>query len=104
MKVRGHTFVWRQMTPRWLTAGSIPSEEVAAILRDRIGAVMAHFKGKVFGWDVVSEATAADAPYGPRQTFWLEKLAPDYVDKAFRWAHEADPGAKLSTTTTTPTE
>jgi endo-1,4-beta-xylanase len=94
MKVRGHTFVWHQMTPRWLTSALSP-DEVADILREQIRTEMTHFKGKVFAWDVVNEATANEAPHSPRQTYWLEKLGPDYIDKAFRWAHEADPDAKL---------
>jgi endo-1,4-beta-xylanase len=94
MKVRGHTFVWHQMTPRWLTK-DLPSDEVAEILHQHISALMTHFKGKIFAWDVVNEAVANDPPYGPRQTFWLEKLGPDYIDKAFRWAHDGDPAAKL---------
>jgi endo-1,4-beta-xylanase len=95
LKVRGHAFVWHQMMPRWLTGGTLSDSEVAAILRDHIQAELGHFKGKVFAWDVVNEATANDPPHGPRQTFWLEKVGPDYIDKAFRWAHEADPSAKL---------
>jgi endo-1,4-beta-xylanase len=30
-----------------------------------------------------------------RDTLWLEKLGPQYMDQVFRWAHEADPEAKL---------
>ena len=38
MKVRGHTFVWHQMMPRWITASTFSADEVAEILRDHIRA------------------------------------------------------------------
>jgi endo-1,4-beta-xylanase len=93
MKVRGHTLVWHNQTARWLTA-DLPAQEVATILEDHIRTVLTHFQGKVFAWDVVNEAIDPET-HGMRKTIWLDKLGPDYLDKAFRWAHEADPTAKL---------
>jgi endo-1,4-beta-xylanase len=95
MRVRGHTLVWHQQTSRWLTSGDFSSDEVAAILRDHIRTEIDHFKGKAFAWDVVNEAIDNSPPHGLRKTFWLDRLGPNYLDKAFRWAHEADAGATL---------
>ncbi len=30
-----------------------------------------------------------------RHSIWLDVIGPEYIDLAFRWAHEADPAAKL---------
>jgi endo-1,4-beta-xylanase len=103
MKVRGHTFVWHQMVPRWLSGSSASPGEVAAILRDHIRAEMEHFKGRVLAWDVINEATASDPPSGPRRTFWLEKIGSGYIDKAFSWAPKPIPLPSRFTTTTVPT-
>jgi endo-1,4-beta-xylanase len=47
----------------------------------------------VYAWDVVNEAFNEDGTLRP--TIWLDQLGPGYIAKAFRWAHEADPRAKL---------
>lgn len=44
-------------------------------------------------WDVVNEALAPDGSLA--QNIFLRKIGPSYIEKAFRWAHEADPHAIL---------
>lgn len=44
-------------------------------------------------WDVVNEAFNDQG--GFRETIWYKVLGEDYIEMAFRWAHEADPDAKL---------
>lgn len=95
MKLRGHTLVWQQALPDWLTKGTWTPAEAASILQDHIRTVMGHFKGKLIVWDVVNEAIAYGAPYGPQPSYWLNQLGSGYVEQAFRWAHEADPDVKL---------
>ena len=90
MKVRGHTLVWHNQLPRWLTSGDFSSEEASAILRDHIRSMMTHFKGKSSP-GMSSRGIDTNPPYELHKTFWLEKLGPDYIENAFRWAHEADP-------------
>ncbi len=95
MKVRAHTLVWQQALPAWLTTGNYTPADASNILRDHIRTVMGHFKGKVIAWDVVNEAIAYGAPYGPQPSYWLNQLGSGYVEQAFRWAREADPDVKL---------
>jgi len=92
MKVRGHTLVWHIENPSWLTDGNFSKEELLKILEDHIKTVVGHYKGKVYAWDVVNEIIDV---YTLRNTLWLEKIGPEYIEKAFQWAHEADPNAKL---------
>ncbi|GAB2988124.1 endo-1,4-beta-xylanase [Amycolatopsis acidiphila] len=91
--VRGHVLVWHSQLPAWLTAGSFSSDQLRQILRKHIFDTVGHFKGRIWQWDVVNEAFNEDGTL--RDTIWLEKLGPGYIADAFRWAHEADPSAKL---------
>jgi endo-1,4-beta-xylanase len=95
MKMRGHTLVWWEDVPAWLTSGNYSRTEAAGILEEHITTVMGHFKGKLVDWDVVNEAVSDRAPYGLRPSYWLTQLGDNYVDMSFRWAHAADPRAKL---------
>ncbi len=93
MKVRGHVLVWHQQNPSWLRAGNFNREQLIQILKDHIFTVVGHYRGKILEWDVVNEAFNGDGSF--RDTIWQEGIGPDYIDMAFEWAHEADPGAKL---------
>jgi len=93
MRVRGHTLVWHNQNPQWLTHGSFSRTQLIAIMRDHIRAVMAHYKGRIGEWDVVNEAV--DDTGKLRDTPWLRGIGPEYIPMAFRFAHEADPSAKL---------
>src|SRR5690242_430546 len=57
--VRGHTFVWHNQLPNWLTTGvsngSISNTELRGILRQHIIDEATHFKGKIWQWDVANE-------------------------------------------------
>jgi endo-1,4-beta-xylanase len=96
-EVHGHPLVWGDQLPLWLLApalGLSPTrDEVRTILRNHIQAVVGHYKGKVASWDVVNEAVAADGTL--RHNLWLDRIGPEYIEDAFRWAHAADPSAKL---------
>lgn len=92
MRVRGHALAWHKHNPDWLARGAFTPAELSDILRDHIKAVAGHFRGKVYSWDVVNEAVLDDG--SPRPSLW-SAAGPDYIVKAFRWARQADPGAKL---------
>jgi endo-1,4-beta-xylanase len=91
--VRGHTLVWHNQLPAWLTSGTFTNEQLEAILRRHIFEEAGHFRGRIYAWDVVNEAFNEDGTL--RDTIWLRALGPGYIAKAFRWAHEADPHARL---------
>jgi endo-1,4-beta-xylanase len=93
--VRGHTLVWHSQLPAWLNdyAKNLSTEQVRALLKKHVQDQVRHFKGRIWQWDVVNEAVDEDGTL--RKSIWLEKLGPDYIADAFRWAHEADPNAQL---------
>jgi endo-1,4-beta-xylanase len=96
-QVRGHTLLWHNQLPAWLTEGvadgSITKDELRQILREHITTVAKHYKGKIYQWDVVNEVFEDDGSY--RQSLWYQQLGPSYIADAFRWAKQADPHAKL---------
>jgi endo-1,4-beta-xylanase len=55
--------------------------------------VVGHYKGRIYAWDVVNEAINDDGTL--RDTVWLRNIGSEYIELAFRWAHEADPQALL---------
>lgn len=93
MEVRGHTLVWHDQNPPWLTNGHFTRDQLIAILRDHIFTVVGHYRGQVAQWDVVNEAL--DDSGRLRHDIWYQVIGPSYIDMAFRFAHAADPKAKL---------
>ena len=93
MRVRGHTLVWHQQLPGWVAQGKYTREEWINILREHIMTVVGRFRGRIYAWDVVNEAIADDGTL--RDTVWLRNIGPEYIEMAFRWAHEADPQTLL---------
>ena len=93
-RVRGHALVYGSQLPAWLTAAAWTRDELLEVMRDHIQTVMTHFRGRVPEWDVVNEAVV-DWGNGLTPNIWAQVIGPDYIEQAFRFAHEADPGAKL---------
>jgi endo-1,4-beta-xylanase len=91
--VRGHTLLWHNQLPSWLTSGTWTKAELRSILRAHIFAEAGHFRGRIWAWDVVNEAFNDDGTW--RDTLWLKVIGPSYVTDAFTWAHQADPKALL---------
>jgi endo-1,4-beta-xylanase len=64
-------------------------------MRDHIHTVVGRYKGKIKAWDVVNEAIADGGTNILRNSLWLQIIGPDFIAKAFEYAHEADPDALL---------
>jgi endo-1,4-beta-xylanase len=92
-KVRGHVLVWHNQNPAWLTEDAYTPAQLREILRKHVIETARHFKGKIWHWDVVNEIFNDDGTW--RDTIWYRNLGPGYVADAFRWAHRADPNARL---------
>jgi endo-1,4-beta-xylanase len=93
----GHTLIWHQQTPDWVFEddnGNPASRELLLErMQDHINTVVGHFDGAVPSWDVVNEALNDDGTM--RVTKWQQIIGNDFVEKAFEYAHQADPNAQL---------
>lgn len=97
MHITGHTLVWHSQLSPWFpydeAGNKVSREEMIARLKDHISTVVGRYKGRIKGWDVVNEAILDDGSL--RMTPFLEIIGEDYLELAFRFAHEADPEAEL---------
>ncbi len=91
--IRGHTLIWHVGLPSWIYNRSWTRQELLDVMEDHIHTVMDHYDDQVVIWDVVNEAINWDGTM--RNTIWKNVIGPDYIDYAFRFAHEADPDVLL---------
>ena len=99
MKVRGHCLVWDHSNPDWLAQGAFTSSQLSQFMHQHISAVVKHYAGQVFAWDVVNEALDENGRL--KDSIWYNQPGigagkdAAYIVQAFRWAREADPKALL---------
>ena len=93
---RGHTLVWENALPGWFNA-RVTTQNAEKLMTDHISTVVRHYAGKVCSWDVVNEAVLIQdgREDGLKMTPWLRFIGDEYIETAFRAAHEADPKATL---------
>jgi endo-1,4-beta-xylanase len=97
MFIAAHTLVWHNQTPAWVfrdgKGNLLDRDALLKRMHDHISTVVGRYKGKIQSWDVVNEALDDDGTL--RQSLWYKIIGPDYIEKAFQYAHEADPQAEL---------
>jgi endo-1,4-beta-xylanase len=97
MFILGHTLVWHSQTGRRLFQNAdgspISRDGLLKSMENHIRTLVGRYKGKVTAWDVVNEAVDEDK--GWRKSPWFTIIGPDFMEKAFHWAHEVDGKAKL---------
>lgn len=96
-KIVAHTLVWHAQTPDWVFLDENGSElsrgALLERLRDHIHTIVGRYQGKIYGYDVVNEAFNHDGSF--RESKWFKIIGEDFIQKAFEYAHEADPDAQL---------
>ncbi len=92
-RLHGHTLLWHDQMPQWMRDFQGSYSDWDNMLKNHVQTVVTHFKGKVTGWDVVNEAFNEDGTL--RNSVWFQNLGASYIEKAFRYAHEADPDVLL---------
>lgn len=107
--VRGHVLVWHQQVAQWISSDGKKNdkkwskEQLTGIMQNHINGVAGALKGHVREWDVVNECLDDDQSvvwsnpdaYKLRTSVWHTVLGEDFLEQAFRMAHEADPDALL---------
>jgi len=106
----GHTLAWHNQTPAWVfraddgrsLEGTNEADRQILLgrLHEHIQTVVGRYKGRIKVWDVVNEAlndssSEADTEVLRRQSPWVRILGQEFIEKAFQWAHEADPDCIL---------
>jgi endo-1,4-beta-xylanase len=96
MAFRGHPLVWHKRNPDWLENAVLASRD-DALLVDYIATVTARYRGRIRSWDVLNEVIAPQDGRADnlRDTFWLKRYGPSYIDIAYQAARAADPDAML---------
>jgi endo-1,4-beta-xylanase len=110
MLIVGHTLAWHNQTPTWVfrddSGRSLQRTNAADRtllldrLHDHIQTVVGRYRGRIKIWDVVNEALndnddLSDTNMLRERSPWVRILGPEFIVKAFEWAHEADPDAIL---------
>jgi len=104
MRVHGHNLVWHNALalPSWVINFSGNAAAWEVLFKNHIETEVAHYKGQIASWDVVNEAIRDDngalrnLDVNPGDgSIWRRNLGPDYIARAFQYAHEADPNALL---------
>ena len=99
MKMRGHTLVWHNQTTDWLfedkNGNLVDKATLYERLKSHTDTVVKRYKGDIYAWDVVNEVIADEGAELLRPSKWLDIAGPEFISKAFEYAHEADPAALL---------
>ena len=116
MEVVGHTLIWHHQTPSWFytdaDGNQLSRDSLIERMRHHIHTIVGRYKGQIRYWDVVNEAVVVESipkeqrvadAYGRvstrravlRKSKWLEIIGEEYIELAYRFAHEADPEALL---------
>ena len=103
--LRGHNLCWHNQTPKWFftegdSIGNQPPKKVTkevllARLKQHITDVVTRYKGKIYAWDVVNEAILDGGDKVYRESEFYKIIGEEYIERAFEYAHAADPQAKL---------
>jgi endo-1,4-beta-xylanase len=104
LKVRFHTLVWHQQTPRWFFTENYTKDKEAPLvskdvmlkrLENYIRQVMvctSTYPDVIYAWDVVNEAIEPDHKqangYRVTDNLWYQIIGEDFVEKAFEYARK----------------
>jgi endo-1,4-beta-xylanase len=98
MFIVGHNLVWHSQVPNWVFQDDqgkpVTREVLLKRMHDHIFTVVGRYKGRIQSWDVVNEALNEDGTL--RKSKWQQIIGDDFIEKAFEYAHQADPQAELN--------
>ncbi|RRN77285.1 endo-1,4-beta-xylanase, partial [Pseudoxanthomonas sp. SGD-10] len=93
----GHTLIWHSQAPSWFFKNEqgedVSKEVLIERMRKHITTIVSRYKGRIKGWDVVNEAILDDGSW--RKSKFYNIIGEEFIELAFKFAHEADPDAEL---------
>jgi GH35 family endo-1,4-beta-xylanase len=115
MRVRGHALLWYSQAPSWLNTLKPSGADINAFMQNYITALVTQYAGRINEWDVANEMlsnstngyrTLSDdgttpvwftniAGVGQAGTAAYNTALDNLMTNCFKWAHTADPTAKL---------
>lgn len=101
--LRGHTLVWYNQTPDWFFKEDFQDDgelvkraTMLKRLEEYIEAVLTRYEdSNLYAWDVVNEGMEIFSETGYRNSYWLEIIGPDYIEKAFEYARKYSEGTGI---------
>ncbi|KAJ3122297.1 hypothetical protein HK098_002965 [Nowakowskiella sp. JEL0407] len=93
MRMRGYTIIWPSALPSWISSITNSTQMTTAI-QTHINTLLAHYRGKIYAWDVANEIFNEDGSL-KRSIYYSLYGGDGFVDVAFKAARAADPNAKL---------
>jgi len=103
-RVHGVALIWHDTSGLgWLRDFRGDAAAWERVFKTHIQTVARRYQGRIRSWDVVNEAFNDDGTLrmddetatDHRGSVWTRNLGKDYIARAFRYAHEADPEALL---------
>ncbi|MEC7829621.1 MAG: endo-1,4-beta-xylanase [Bacteroidota bacterium] len=92
----GHTLIWHSATPKWVEKKAMSNPQwLEKFMKEYITKYVGRYKGKVDGWDVVNEGLNTKGSGFREESIWYKTMGKKYIEKAFKYAHKADPKAIL---------
>ena len=92
----GHNLIWHSSTPKWVEKKALKNPEwLDGFMKEYISTYVGRYKGIVDGWDVVNEGLNTKGQGLRTESIWFKSLGKKYIEKAFTYAHAADPDAIL---------
>lgn len=88
----GHVLIWSSV-PDWVKNFEGDSIAWEHLMKDHIQTIVSRYVGTINAWDVVNEAIGDDGKI--KNNIWKQKLGEGYIERAFIYAHEANPDALL---------
>ncbi len=99
LKLRGHALCWHNQVPDWLFTDTKGKQVTKSVLLQRlknhITMVVSRYKGTIYAWDVVNEAISDEKEVFYRNSLFYQICGEEFIEKAFEYAHAADPNAQL---------
>jgi endo-1,4-beta-xylanase len=97
MFIIGHILIDQVMVPDWVfqdSAGNkVDRQTLLNRMQEHISTVVSRYKGRINAWHVINEAIGRDGKI--IKTKWSEIIGDDYIQKAFEYAHRAEPSVAL---------